>query len=498
VLVDPAWTATSLMKTARWSHTATRLMDGRVLAAGGTAAEASISAEIYDPATGAWTATKQTMPTPHSDHVAALLCDGRVLVAGGFSSDSTASVTAAIYDPAADTWTSASPMHLGHTYGTATVLEDCRVLVAGGYDALAGSELYDATTGKWTVVQSSLSQTRFYASATRLQDGRVVVAGGGYDQSSQWFTLPNVDVFDPQAGKWELLAHLHAARRSHAAALLPDGRLLVSGGSDGGQDDGAQAAVELSSMEIYDPAKRTWAAAPSLAQPRTTHTATVLDNGAVLVAGGVDDTGSALSSTVAYHDGHFSPTPDMEQDRYHHTATLLEGGAVLVAGGQHQATAELYRLDQNGSPCAGPDDCESGFCVDGVCCDTACTDACSRCDVHGAAGTCASPCLDPTHAQLCPKADGPACSDASSCASVSCAPFLCTAAARGCATTCATVHDCAPGFACGTDHRCAAPPGVVEGDAGACSLERSPSRAPAAVLALGAMIAAAVGLRRRG
>jgi MYXO-CTERM domain-containing protein len=186
----------------------------------------------------------------------------------------------------------------------------------------------------------------------------------------------------------------------------------------------------------------------------------------------------------------------MMRDRYLHTATLLQDGAVLLAGGLHQATAEIYRLDRNGSPCAGPEGCESGFCVDGLCCDTACTDACSRCDVPGAEGTCASPCLDATHAQLCPDAAGGACSDTAACASVSCAPFLCTVAARGCATTCATVRDCAPGFACDGDGRCVAPPDAVDGDAGACSLEGAPSRAPAAALALGALVAA-IGLRRR-
>src|SRR5262249_42925369 len=163
------------------------------------------------------------------------------------------------------------------------------------------------------------SQTRFYHTATRLEDGRVVVAGGGYDDTLLWFTLPNVDVFDPASGKWSLLAPLRAARRSHAAALLRDGRLLVSGGSDGGQDDGAQAAVELGSMEIYGPGTNAWTPGPPLASGRTLHTATVLDNGTVLIAGGIDDTGSALRSTVAYHDGQLSSTPSMMHDRYHHT-----------------------------------------------------------------------------------------------------------------------------------------------------------------------------------
>jgi N-acetylneuraminic acid mutarotase len=491
-----SWTATSLMTTARWSHRATRLADGRVLVTGGTAEAASVSAEIYDPKAGAWTATKQLMPTPHSDHVASLLCDGRVLVAGGFSSDSTASRTAAIYDPVADLWTKAKPMHFGHTYGTATLLQgSCRVLVAGGYDALNRSEVYDPVADQWTTSASSLSQTRFYHTATPLQDGRVVVAGGGYDELLVWYTLPNVDVYDPATGKWSLLASLHDERRSHAATLLRDGKLLVTGGSDGGQDDGVQAAVELQSVEIYDPGNRQWTLGPSLPDRRTAHTATLLDNGAVLVAGGIDETGSALSSTGSYHEGGYSPTPPMTRDRYLHTATLLEDGAVLLAGGLHQASAEIYRLDADGAPCASPDTCESGACVDGVCCHTACADGCMRCDVPGAVGTCASPCLDATHASACAD-DGGTCAAATSCTALRCTPFLCTAAARGCATSCAGVADCAPGFACSADHLCVAPPAAVDGDPGACDLGPGPGPGRDTAIAVIA-IAAAAGIRRR-
>ena len=434
------------------------------------------------------------MPNPHGSHVAALLCDGTVLVAGGYGTGGGASPNANRYDPATDTWEAIKSMTYGHTFGTATVLDDCRVLVAGGYDARNQTELYNPTTGDWTVVPSTLSQTRFYHTATKLPDGRVVVAGGGYDDNLVWYTLKNVDVFDPVASAWSLLWFMNDERRSHAAALLPDGTLLVTGGSDQGQDDGTEAAVELDSTELYNPAVGLWELGPPLDQKRTTHTATVLENGAVLLAGGVDDTGSALSSTETYSGGAFSPSAAMNRDRYQHTATPLESGAVLIAGGLHQATAELYQLDQPGASCSGGSTCASGFCADGVCCDTACADGCSACDVAGAAGTCASPCLDATHAQGCA---GGVCGDAGACEAQSCAPFLCTAAARGCATTCDTASDCAPGFACWMNHACVAPPDAAEGDAGSCALSPRDRGRGELLGTMGILAALALARRRR-
>ncbi len=435
------------------------------------------------------------MPNPHASGVAALLCDGSVLVAGGYGTGGGASPNADLYFPGTDTWVALGVMNHGHTFGTATVLDDCRVLVTGGYDALNLSELYEPLLRQWTpITLTSLSQTRFYHTATKLQDGRVVVAGGGYDNFNIWYTLVNVDVFDPTTSAWSVGPFLNHERRSHAAALLPGGGLLVMGGSDSGQDDGTEAAVELDTVELFDPLAGRWTIQAPLAQKRTTHTATLLDNGAVLIAGGVDDTGSALASTETYAGGVFSPTAQMSRDRYQHTATLLDGGAVLIAGGLHEATAELYRVDQPGAACTGGGTCASGFCAGGVCCDTACADGCSSCDVEGAAGTCTSPCVDATHVHGC--AGGACFDDAGACQVTSCAPFLCTVAARGCATTCATVTDCAPGFACGLDQRCVAPPEVAEGQAPGCAMGAGGApegSGPAVLLAL-----LTLGSRRRG
>jgi N-acetylneuraminic acid mutarotase len=495
VLVDPVWTPTGLMTVARWSHSATKLDDGRVLVAGGVSAGAWDTAELYDPAVGTWTRTLEPMPHPHHHHVAALLCDGRVLVACGISDDSSISHQAEIYDPTTDTWAVVESSWYGHTYGTATTLDDCSVLVVGGYDARWETEIYDPTTNRWTVVATQLSQTRFYHTATRLPDGRVVVPGGGFDENGIWYSLTNTDVYTPATGAWSQLASLDHARRSHATVLMPDGTLLATGGSNGGVDDGTQATVELDTTETYDPVKDAWSPGPTLESPRTAHTATLLPNGAVIIAGGVDDTGSSLSSTETYLSGKVYPSAPMNRDRYTHTATLLDDGAVLIAGGLYQATTELYTVGANGAACADDGECSSGFCAAGTCCDTACNDGCSSCQAPGALGTCTALCADATHARACAAPSG-VCGSVASCGIIICSPFLCTTAARGCASTCDTNHDCAPGFACDAGHQCVAPPSQVDGDPGTCHLGRSPG-ATGAAGGLGALLAVALAALRR-
>src|SRR5213078_4533407 len=129
---------------------------------------------------------------------------------------------------------------------------------------------------------------------------------------------------------------LGAGRYRHTATLLPSGKVLVAGGSNGS---------DLSSAELYDPASGTWTATGSLGTARDAHTATLLPNGEVLVAGGY--TGSALSSAELYDpaSGTWTATGSLGTARDAHTATLLPNGKVLVAGGNNGyalSSAELY------------------------------------------------------------------------------------------------------------------------------------------------------------
>ena len=149
------------------------------------------------------------------------------------------------------------------------------------------------------------------------------------------------------SGTWTPTGSLTVARARHTATLLPNGQVLVAGGFGSGGD--------LTSAELYDPSSGTWTTTGSLNAARDSHTATLLPNGQVLVAGGESSGfgfGGPLASAELYDpsSGTWTPTGSMTVARFAHTAALLPNGQVLVAGGQGSsgplASAELYSLAQ--------------------------------------------------------------------------------------------------------------------------------------------------------
>ncbi|HYT62221.1 MAG TPA: kelch repeat-containing protein, partial [Haliangiales bacterium] len=167
-LYDPAtgtWTASGALTTLRTTQTATLLSNGKVLAAGGhvSAAGSTSTCELYDPATGTWTATG-AMATARGNHTATLLLNGKVLVVGGHNRNTASAVaTAELYDPATGTWTVTGAMASAREFHTATLLFNGKVLVAGGapdaaqFTSLSNTEVYDPTTGVWTATGLMLS-----------------------------------------------------------------------------------------------------------------------------------------------------------------------------------------------------------------------------------------------------------------------------------------------------------------------------------------------------
>jgi N-acetylneuraminic acid mutarotase len=344
------WTRTSQMLDSRIGHTATLLRDGRVLVVGGLTqafGAGLASAELYDPRTGAWTATGN-MQEGRSSHSATLLDDGTVLVVGGAASNDGTSneqdrASAEVYDPVTGAWTAtAAPSTLG---GQGVLLADGRVLVTGGIDArtrehTGRAELYDPVTRTWSDAESTVPLT---STAALLPDGRVliVVDGGSsrtwrselFDPATEtWTAGPSLPerfaggavvvladgrvllaggsdpsgpgahgaapsaIFDPATGRWRLTASMVMARLGHAATLLPDGRVLVTGG----KAYGAPESPRYSSVELYDPATESWTLVGDMWAARDAHTATLLPDGRVLVTGGESRGGDALDAAELF------------------------------------------------------------------------------------------------------------------------------------------------------------------------------------------------------
>jgi len=344
------FTATGSMTTPRYQYAAALLANGQVLIAGGWSDPAIsvylASAELYDPATGTFSATG-SMTTVRVDPTATLLPNGQVLVAGGNNCTGCVLASAELYDPATGVFTATGSMTTPRYNHTATLLLNGQVLVAGGCpnpgpcEPVASAELYNPSTGIFSAT-SSMTTARSLPYATLLPNGRVLIAGGTNGLST---ALTSAELYSPATGTFSTTGSLITARSSQGTAeLLLTGKVLFPGGC------GSSGA--LASAELYNPATGAFSATGSLTTPRCYHTAALLLNGEVLVAGGGNNSGE-LASAEIYNPaaGTFSATGSMTTAVafVRPAATLLPNGEVLVAGGDSGsgpvANAGLYMTD---------------------------------------------------------------------------------------------------------------------------------------------------------
>jgi hypothetical protein len=254
------------MTTARARHTATLLADGKVLIAGGVIdtqlGTYRVSAEVYDPSTGAFAATGNMISS--GIIYSTLLPDGRVLVGDDGNAE--------VYNPRTGTFALTGPYADGLLGDMPTLLPNGRVLVGA-------TELFDPKTGTFSATGTRLpagagTPDGWPATATSLVNGTVLfVEGneGGFPDEA--------DIYDPVVGTFTYIGRTHHVHEFSTATRMPDGRVLIAGG----QLPGGNGST---SVELYDPATGKFSNAADLITGRHEHTATLLPDGTVLIAGG--------------------------------------------------------------------------------------------------------------------------------------------------------------------------------------------------------------------
>jgi Bacterial Ig-like domain (group 2)/Galactose oxidase, central domain/IPT/TIG domain len=353
-VTGPVFLQVGNLGTARYGHTATLLANGMVLIVGGenNSGQMLASAELYDPATDTFSPTG-SLNNARTEHTATLLPDGTVLIAGGFyitpQSQYESLSSAEIYNPVAGTFSYANgTMNEGRYNATATMLNDGQVLIAGGnyYPPGGGvtasdSEIYDPPTQTFTVTAGTMVTPRENHTATLLNDGTVLIVGG--DSEDGTALVAAAEIYNPVANTFSATGSLNTPTEFHASALMSTGEVLIAGGYCGGNC----TPDAVARTEIYNPATQLFTYSTSLAIPRIAPTGTVLNNGTVLIAGGLTNTTYTGTAEI------FDPTTSnvtgagsMVTPRDSHTATLLSDGTVLFAAGSGAGgallSAELY------------------------------------------------------------------------------------------------------------------------------------------------------------
>ena len=336
----------------RGNPAAAVLGNGRVLIVGNEQ-----PAEIFDPVTSLIALTTGSMLRTRHEATATLMPNGNVLIVGGSYWDGTHTVTPAtteIYNPATGTFTAGAALPSGRTQHRATLLTNGRVLITGG-SLIDGSFNTQGVANAWLldsggslIASLATAGSRYNHSATLLADGRVLVAGG-------WGLSPtpasaSAEIYDPSAGANGTFAATTSPMLTwsgeHTATLLTTGpragQVLIAGG-------GAGYPALRTASEFFNPATSSFAAAPALLESRLNLSATALADGRIVFAGGqIDWATNENGSSIEIYDpvsNTFSSAGDMRVDRTRHVAELISGGRVMFGFGHSQTLSAARSVE---------------------------------------------------------------------------------------------------------------------------------------------------------
>jgi hypothetical protein len=296
--VAGTFSSTGDMVNGRSTHAATLLNNGMVLLTGGWHFQELATAELYDSNTGTFSSTAGPMTTARGEHSSTLLNNGKVLLVGGVDESGNALHTAELYDPAIGTFASTGSMGTERKDQTATLLNNGKVLIVGGaapitsQSTVPDAELYDPAAGTFSPT-GNMTSARSQHAATLLSGGKVLISGGRAIDGS---LLATAELFDPTTQSFTATSGvMETGRENHTATLLADGTVLIAGGDI----DSLDFLYPLSA-ETFNPSAGIFSPTGSMATDRFKHAATLLQNTAVLVTGGQAGFGDVLSSAELY------------------------------------------------------------------------------------------------------------------------------------------------------------------------------------------------------
>lgn len=246
------WSVTGAMRTARAEFVAVLLSTGKVLVAGGCTSygaagciAVTTAAELYNPATGTWSSTG-AMRAARMAMTATALINGKALIAGGQTAASDALGSSELYNPMTGTFTLTARLITPRSGHTATLLKSGMVLMAGGENvngiSISKAELYNATTGLYAATGNMPSNRQEHVAVLQ-STGSVLVIGGNNVNSTTTTPLASCAIYNPMTGTWTAASSMKNTRADHTATLLHNGHVLAAGGDNN--------SGELSSAELF-------------------------------------------------------------------------------------------------------------------------------------------------------------------------------------------------------------------------------------------------------
>lgn len=342
------WRGVAPMLRARDGFGAVRLADGRVLVVGddhactpGGASPGSETAELYDPATDAWSETG-SLNKPRKQAALVSMVDGGAMVIGGLNADDFPFSSTKVFQPGPGVWIDGPLLKVARGDPSVAVIDDGRIFVAsptshdettststveinapwlegwwegGQLDGLAVEQLVALTDGRLVAIASTFESPKQLAVAVPsgaegwhefprpdfdditglvpLADGGILAFGRG-DSELGLYDLTRVQRYDRETDRWRDAAPISTPRSEAQIAVLEGGQILVAGGHLLQTDQGDGEVLDTS--EVYDPGTDAWTAGPTLLQPRMDGHALTLEDGSVLILGGIAEPNTQLAT----------------------------------------------------------------------------------------------------------------------------------------------------------------------------------------------------------